>query len=111
MRHFLHDDASLPRRPCSHDVQRGNRRNHGPGRSLMMKRFVRWMAVLIALGGGSALAQNGTIQGYCDQGGVSAQVSGLPSTNKLQGNIPSCTITVYLTGTQTKATIFSNPGG
>lgn len=50
----------------------------------------------------AAFAQTGTIQGYCDQGGVSAAVSGLPSTNKLQGNIPSCTITVYFTGTTTQ---------
>lgn len=73
----------------------------------MMKAFVRWMAVLIALGG-TAFAQTAAIQNHCTQGGVQANVSGLPSTNYLNGIIPSCTVTVYLTGTQTKATIYAD---
>lgn len=72
-----------------------------------MKAFVRWMAVLIALGG-TAFAQTAAIQNHCTQGGVQANVSGLPSTNYLNGIIPSCTVTVYLTGTQTKATIYAD---
>ena len=43
-----------------------------------------------------AAAQNGPVQGFCTQGGISATVSGLGSSNKLQGIIPGCTITVYL---------------
>ena len=53
-------------------------------------------------------AQTAAFNGFCQQGGVSANVSGLPSTNKLNGVIPSCTVTVFLTGTTTKATIFKD---
>jgi hypothetical protein len=71
------------------------------------------MALLIALGGTSgAFGQSILpIGGFCDQGGVSAATSGLNSTNKLQGIIPSCTVTVYLTGTQTLATLYANAAG
>jgi hypothetical protein len=44
-------------------------------------------------------------------GGTKALTSGLSSTNYQQGIIPSCQITVYLTGTQTKATLFRDAGG
>ena len=64
--------------------------------------------VLIALPAG---AQVGAIQGSSFLGGTSAVVSGLSSTNKLQGIIPHATITVYLTGTTTLATIYSNGSG
>jgi hypothetical protein len=43
----------------------------------------------------------------CVQGGVQASTSGMNSTNYLQGVIPSCTVTVYLTGTTTLATIYA----
>ena len=55
-----------------------------------------------------ASAQVGAVTGFCVQGAVSSATSGLPSTNKLQGVIPQCLVTVYLTGTLTKATIYSN---
>jgi hypothetical protein len=71
-----------------------------------------WLTLALLFLPAAAFAQTGTIQGYCDQGGVSAAVSGLPSTNKLQGNIPSCTITVYFTGTTTLVpTIFKDASG
>lgn len=41
---------------------------------------------------------------YCVQPGVQAKTSGLPSSNFMQGIIPSCSVSVYLTGTQTLAT-------
>lgn len=59
----------------------------------------------------AARAQLGAIGGFCVQGATAAQVQGLNSTNKLQGILPSCTATVFLTQTQTKATIFSDPAG
>ena len=59
----------------------------------------------------AAFAQNGSIQGFCSQGGVPAKTQGMSSTNRLQGIVPSCTVTVYLTGTLTKATVYSNIGG
>ena len=58
------------------------------------------LAVLAAHG------QTAAFNGYCTQGGVSAQTSGLPSTNKLQGIIPQCDVEVFLTGTTTLATIY-----
>ena len=48
---------------------------------------------------------------FCQQGGTQAALSGLLSTNYQQGIIPSCTVTVYLTGTPTLATIYSNNSG
>ena len=56
----------------------------------------------------SAFSQTAAYSGFCDQGGVSAVTSGLSSTNRLQGIIPYCTVTVYLTGTLTKATIYKD---
>ncbi len=53
----------------------------------------------------------GTLQGFCTQGGVSAVTQGAPSTNNLQGVIPSCMVKVYLTGTTNLATIYSNSSG
>lgn len=54
------------------------------------------------------LAQTGAIQQHCFKGGTKAVTSGLSSSNYLDGIIPSCTVTVYLTGTTTKATIFAD---
>ncbi len=53
-------------------------------------------------------AQTDAINGFCTQGGQSALVSGLPSTNKQLAIIPKCTVTVFLTGTTTKALIFTD---
>jgi len=48
------------------------------------------------------------LNGYCVQGAVSALTSGLPSANKLQGVVSQCNVEVYLTGTTTDATIYSD---
>ena len=71
----------------------------------MMKKILFLLALLfpVVLG-----AQTAAYNGYCVQGGVSAVTSGQNSTNKLQGIIPYCNITVYLTGTLTKATIYKD---
>lgn len=53
-------------------------------------------------------AQVGAFTNYCSQGASQATTSGLKSTNYQLGAIPSCAVTVYLTGTTTKATIYSN---
>ena len=45
---------------------------------------------------------------YCTAGGTQATTQGSKSTNYLQGVIPSCSVTVYLTGTTTLATIYSD---
>lgn len=72
----------------------------------------KWIPLLIALFLPTALhAQNVAVNGFCDLGATPAAVSGLNSTNKLQGDIPSCTVAVYFTGTVSLAKIYSNPAG
>ena len=71
-----------------------------------MKRIALLMSFLIF--GVAAHAQTAAITQFCWRGGVPAVTSGLNSTNYLQGTIPSCTVTVYLTGTLTKATIYAD---
>jgi hypothetical protein len=56
-------------------------------------------------------AQTDALQGYCDRGGTHALVSGLPATNWQLGTVPGCTVTVYLTGTTAKATLYSDSLG
>ena len=73
----------------------------------------KWLALLFiaCLTSVGAAAQNGAINGYCVQGATQASTSGSPSSNYLQGVVPTCTITVYLTGTTTLATIYSDVSG
>ena len=51
----------------------------------------------------------GFIDGWCESGATQVLVSGVQSDNYAQGSYPACTITVYLYGTSTLATIYSNP--
>ena len=55
-------------------------------------------------------AQTGVVQGHCYLGGKQASTSGSLSSNYMNGIIPACTVTVYLTGTTNKATI-TKPDG
>lgn len=71
----------------------------------MRARVLFILAILCSL---PAFAQTAAIQGFCNLGGAQASTSGLKSTNYQQGIIPSCTVTVYLTGTTTKATIYAD---
>lgn len=78
----------------------------------MSRRVLRLSALvaclLCAIG---AHAQTAAISNHCYLGGTQAKTSGLSSTNFQLGIVPSCTVTVYLTGTQTKATIFRDGSG
>lgn len=47
-------------------------------------------------------------QGFCEQGGQRAVTIGLNSSNYVQKSYPSCTVTIFLTGTATLATIYSD---
>jgi hypothetical protein len=47
----------------------------------------------------------------CLQNATQADVSSVLSTNYQQGIVPSCTVTVYLTGTSTLATVYSTAAG
>lgn len=48
------------------------------------------------------------VQRFCEAGGVRVTTSGLPSTNTVQASYPSCVVTVFLTGTTNKATIYTD---
>ena len=63
---------------------------------------------LILLVAGICQAQTGAVQGHSYLGGTAAKVQGISSTNYLDGIIPSARICVYLTGTQTLATIYKD---
>jgi hypothetical protein len=67
--------------------------------------------VLLLCSLGARAQGTAAIGDHCYLGGTQAKTSGLSSTNYLEGVVPSCTVTVYLTGTQTKATIFSDSSG
>jgi hypothetical protein len=64
--------------------------------------------LLFALAPAAVFAQTGAVNGFCNLGGTPALTSSLPSSNYLQGVIPDCLVTVYLTGTTTKATIYAD---
>lgn len=74
-----------------------------------MKKVI-WILVLLGAGllAGAASAQTQALQGFCTVGNVKAITQGTNSANTLQGSYPRCTVTVYLTGTTTKATIYSD---
>lgn len=56
-----------------------------------------------------AFGQLGTFNGQCAKGNILPSISGLLGTNPFLGSFPSCTVTVYLTGTLTPATLYSSP--
>lgn len=64
-----------------------------------MRKLFILLVVLASCGVLRAQVTLGAVQGHCYQGGVPAQVQGIGSTNRLLGVIPSCTVTVYYTGT------------
>ncbi|MGA7521841.1 MAG: hypothetical protein WBW84_05135, partial [Acidobacteriaceae bacterium] len=55
-----------------------------------------------------ALGQTGAYSGHSFVGGTPATTSGMKSSNYMYGIIPGASITVYLTGTTTKATIYAD---
>ena len=67
-----------------------------------MKRLLALLFLLVPAGVWAQTAALPVQQ--CMQPGTQAAVSGLISTNYQMGIVPSCTVTVYLTGTQTIAT-------
>ena len=71
----------------------------------MLKKFI---LALLLISPSVAMGAVDPISGYCDLGASQATVSGLLSSNYQQGLIPYCTVTVYLTGTTTLATIYSD---
>lgn len=70
---------------------------------------MRKILIVLALLISSVFAESqvSAIPGYCTLGASQAMLSGMLSTNYQQGIVPFCTVTVYLTGTVTPATIYS----
>jgi hypothetical protein len=72
---------------------------------MMRKAYLSIALFFVSL---TAYGQTVPYHGVCTQGATSAVVQGLQSTNKLLSTFPSCTVTVYLTGTSTLATLYSD---
>lgn len=53
---------------------------------------------------------NQAFTGNCNQGGTRAVVQGINSSNKLVGSYPGCSVTVFVHGTSTLASIFDDSG-
>ena len=51
------------------------------------------------------------LQGWCQQGNQTVTTNGVASTTKVQRSYPSCTVTVYNSGTLTLSTIYSDNVG
>jgi hypothetical protein len=90
-----------------------NRKRSGPflfGREQLVKKFIGLLTILfsVCVLAPALRAQTAAVNGFCNQGGTHSKTSGLSSSNYLQGIVPHCTVTVYLTGTTTKATIYAD---
>jgi len=71
-----------------------------------------WLVLLmVGLSGGAFAQTYQKIQGFCENGGSTVTTDGRTSTTKVQRSYPSCTITVYDTGTTNLASIASNSSG
>lgn len=57
------------------------------------------------------LQANSAARGWCEYGNQTVTSGGLTSSTKVQKSFPSCTVTVYLAGTVTPATIYSDNAG
>lgn len=64
-------------------------------------------ALLVAVWCNSAMALE-KFQGFVEQGGHAVSTAGFQSTTKVQRSFPSATVTVYLPGTTTLATIYAD---
>lgn len=77
---------------------------------------IKLIAILgLLLGSGTIYAQNVAFNGFCEKGSTTATTNGAASQTTLQGIVPGgnagCLIHVYLTGTVTPATIYSDAAG
>jgi hypothetical protein len=75
-----------------------------------MKKVIALASLLVAASAARAQYYAIPVQ-LCGNTATQAFVSGLQSTNYLAGVIRGCTVTVYLTDTSTKATLYSNATG
>lgn len=73
--------------------------------------MVAFLALLVGARTSASAQTYQALQGYCERGGEVVVTDGRSSTTKVQRSYPSCTITVYDTGTTNLATIATNSGG
>jgi hypothetical protein len=74
----------------------------------MVKRLLIILALFLPSLAGAQLFPH---QNWCEIGGKPSQTQGLTSTNNLQGSYPGCLVEVFVTGTGTHATLFSDSSG
>lgn len=68
------------------------------------------LALLICLSAASLLARQ-RAAGFCEKGGEVVVTNSVSSTTRVQRSYPSCTVTVYVSGTNTLATLYSDNVG
>jgi hypothetical protein len=73
-----------------------------------MKRTLVALVLLLAPGLAAAQGTLDHAQLWCQLGGQNVSLQGLLSSTLVQQSYPNCTVTVYLAGTTTLATIYSN---
>jgi hypothetical protein len=71
-----------------------------------MNKFLRIMAMLVITSGVMSAKQK--LMGYCEAGNNPVITNTIVSTTVVQKSFPSCTVTVYITGTLTLASIFAD---
>ncbi len=71
-----------------------------------MRKLLLLIVLLIALP--LAIQARAKVQGYAQQGGVVIVTAGTSSTTRSIRTFPLCTVTVFVTGTSTLATLFSD---
>lgn len=69
-----------------------------------------FLGLLLSLGTGSAEAR-GKLQGWAEQGGQRISTAGFSSSHTAQRSYPGCTVTIYVSGTSTLATLYSDAAG
>lgn len=77
----------------------------------MWLRFSLTLLVLLILPSISLSQVKTKLQGFCQDGGKKVSTQGLTSSTSVQQSFPSCTITVFDSGTATLSTIYSNSSG
>lgn len=68
----------------------------------------RWLFLLLLLGCGLAARADQRIYGQCSQGGVKVNTGGLLSSTQVLASYPSCTVSVFVSGTLNLATIYAD---
>src|SRR3990167_7073917 len=79
----------------------------------MRKNILVIAFLMLAFWPTSLFATRERIQGFCQDGGISVTIPGTAGScsQRFQRSYPSCQITVYLTGTVTLATLYSDSAG